>query len=79
MSWGSHPDTMTMNGASNLAKNQTGETNTLNYLKAYRAAYFVLADGERGVAKYISSIDSKIASLEKGEKSNVFVIIPMME
>jgi hypothetical protein len=79
MSWGAHPDTITMATASNYAKKETGETNTLEYLKAYREVYHSLANGQKGVAQYLSSIDSKIASLEKGEKSNIFVIIPMME
>jgi hypothetical protein len=79
MSWGTHPDTLTMATASGHAKAKTGECGTLAYLKAYRDAYEELANGERGVEAYVKGLDVSIAKMENGtERAPELIDAPMM-
>lgn len=61
MSWGTHPDAMTMSMASTQAIEATGESDSLTYFEVYRNAYEQMAAGQNGVEQYLRKLDKEIA------------------
>lgn len=79
MTWGTHPDTVTMAMVSKLAAEKAGGTGTLDYLKAYRASYELAAFGENGTLEYILELDAFITDWEAGLRpSTENLCVPMM-
>lgn len=79
MTWGTHPDTITMTMVSKQAASKAGGTGTLDYLKAYRASYELAAFGEVGTLEYILELDAFIADWEAGRRPNTEnLCVPMM-
>lgn len=79
MSWGAHPDTVTMAMVSKIASEKAGGTGTLDYLKYYRGEYELAAFGEAGTLEYIQELDDFIASWEAGKRpSTENLCVPMM-
>jgi hypothetical protein len=71
MSWGTHPDTMTMANAQNQAIAETGENNTLAYRKAYRDAYAKIAGSEPGAEAYLKRLDANILKMEQASETGL--------
>jgi hypothetical protein len=61
MSWGNHPDTMTMAGAHGTAEKSGHTRGTIAYLREYRAAYAKLAGNDPRVKQYLEGLDRQIA------------------
>lgn len=79
MSWGTHPDTITMAMVSKTAAAKAGGTGTLDYLKAFRASYELAAFGEQGTLEYILELDAFIADWEAGKRpSTENLCVPLM-
>ena len=67
MGWGTHPDTLTIARAQGIAKRQGFQEGTLEYQKAYRAAYEEAAGAEsRGLAEHLKRLDDVIDRWEGG-------------
>jgi hypothetical protein len=62
---------MTMARAQSQAAAETGETNTLAYRKAYRAAYASLAGSGRSVEKYLKALDANILKMEQASETGL--------
>lgn len=63
MSWGADPDTLSMAIAEGAAEQTGHPEGSLEYLRAYRAAYEPVDDCEGN--PYLASIDKEIEALEK--------------
>jgi lysophospholipase L1-like esterase len=63
MSWGADPDTLSMAIAEGAAERTGHPEGSLEYLKAYRAAYDPVDDAEGN--PYLAALDKEITELEK--------------
>ncbi len=72
MGWYCHPDTMAIAAAQHAARKQLGtscDMNSLDYKKAYRAAYAAEAAGsgfDAGLTEYLKELDDEIGFFERG-------------
>ena len=64
MSWGNDPDTLLMAIAEGAAKRTGHPEGSLEYKRAYRAAYNPVDDSEGN--EYLASLDREIEELENG-------------
>ncbi|MGD1524337.1 hypothetical protein [Vibrio harveyi] len=68
MSWGCHPDTMSMAAAEGAALAEVGNAESIDYRKAYRRFYAEQnREGEAGLAEYLAELDEEIEWLESGK------------
>lgn len=69
MSWGSHPDTLTLARARDAASREVPDVNSLQWMIAFRKHYAASASGgsyskgeDMALAEYLARIDESIVS-----------------
>ncbi len=72
MSWGCHPDTITMAIATGKANKSPYKKHSLEWLKIYREAYEIATDGEwpESLKEYLSNLDKHINEKQNAHKTN---------
>lgn len=69
MGWYTHPDTMSESSARHAAIEEVGNSDSLEFRKAFRRIYEERnrGDGFAGLDEYLAELDEEIEWLEKGK------------